>query len=162
LQGNAGLDAYAAGMEPLQELPDIPQNAVLLDYLRGQASPPSGPGDYTLGSWQLHAHPDLIQRLRELALGWPLTAAYGVPLLACEGIAAVVALGTDWLAVRIDHLPPGVEIEDDPYPAWLSLASDGWHILSPVQNQLRGADVGPTLRHLVAIALAHAASLAPR
>lgn len=140
----------------------MPQNAALLDYLRDQASPPSGPDDFTLGSWQLHAHPDLIARLRELAPGWPLTAAYGVPLLASEGIAAVVALGSDWLAVRIDHLPPGVVIEDNPYPAWLSFVRDDWHILNPVQDKLPGADVEHTLRQLVAAALAHAASLAPK
>jgi hypothetical protein len=45
-----------------------------------------------------------MDRLCELAPGWPLAAAYGVPLLASEGVAAVVALGTDWLAVRIDRL----------------------------------------------------------
>lgn len=53
---------YARGVEPPQELPDLPQNAALLEFLREQASPPSGPGDYTLGSWQLHTHPDLIGR----------------------------------------------------------------------------------------------------
>jgi hypothetical protein len=56
-------------MRPLQELPDLPQNASLLDFLRSQASPPSGPGDYALGAWQLHTHPDLMDRLCELAPG---------------------------------------------------------------------------------------------
>jgi hypothetical protein len=146
----------------LLELPDVPQNAALLEYLRGQACPPSGPDDYTLGSWQLHTHPDLIAALRELAPGWPLTAAYGVPLLASEGIAAVVALGTDWLAFQIDELPPGVETEDDPPSEWLSFTRDGWHILSVVQERIPRGEVGPTLRMLVAAALAHAASLATR
>jgi len=44
-------DAYAAGVEPLQQLPDLPLNAALLDYLRGQVRPPTGPDDYALGSW---------------------------------------------------------------------------------------------------------------
>ena len=43
----------------------------------------------------MHAHPDLIGVLRDLAPGFPLTAAYGFPLLAWDGIAAIVALGTD-------------------------------------------------------------------
>lgn len=145
-------------MEPPQELPDLPQNAALLEFLREQANPPDGPGDYALGSWQLHTHPDLIGRLRELAPGWPLTAAYGVPVLAGEGIAAVVALGTDWLAVRVENLPRDVESED-PAPEW-SFAGDGWHVVSAWQSQLSGADGARVLRDLVAAALAYAARLA--
>src|SRR6202043_2078259 len=87
-----GPDAYAGDVEAPQDLPDVPQNAALLDFLRGQASTPGGPDDYTLGAWQLHTHPDLIAELRELAPGWPLTDAYGVPLLANEGIGQQVGL----------------------------------------------------------------------
>lgn len=47
--GGHCLCSYAAEVEMLLELPDLPLNAGLLDFLRGQASPPSGPGDYTLG-----------------------------------------------------------------------------------------------------------------
>ena len=145
-------------MEPLLELPELPQNAKLLDYLRSQASPPTGPDDYTLGPWQLHTHPDLISQLRALAPGHPLTAAYGIPILAADGIAAVVAHGTDWLIIRLHHLPPGVQTED--HPAW-TLAQDGdWHIISPVQDQLPGPEYARTIRQLVTDALTHAASLA--
>jgi hypothetical protein len=145
-------------VEPPQELPDLPQNAAVLDFLLDQASLPSGPGDYTLGAWQLHTHPDLMARLCELAPGCPLTAAYGVPLLASEGIAAVVALGTDWLAVRVGCLPPEIETED-PAPEW-SFARGDWHVISPWQSQLSGADALRILAALVSAALAHAASLA--
>jgi hypothetical protein len=48
-------------MDPFLELPDLPQNTVMLSYLRGQASPPAGPNDWLLGSWQLHAHLDLFR-----------------------------------------------------------------------------------------------------
>ena len=147
------------GVGPPLELPDLPPNARLLEFLRGQASPPGGPDDYTLGSWQLHTHPDLMERLRELAPGWPLTAAYGVPLLAGEGIAAVVALGTGWLVVRIDHLPPGVQSEDPAAGRW-SAAGDDWHVVSPWPGQLPAADGTRVLRDLVAAALAYAARLA--
>jgi hypothetical protein len=60
---------YLADVEELQELPDVPQNPALPEYLREQASPPIGPDDYTLGAGQLHTHPDLIAALRELAPG---------------------------------------------------------------------------------------------
>jgi hypothetical protein len=90
---------YIADVEETRELPDVPQDAALLEYLREQASPPSGPDGY--------------------------------------------ALGTDWLAARIDQLPPGAEIEDDLPPEWLSFARDGGHILSPVQDRLSSGDIGP-------------------
>ncbi len=145
-------------MRPLQELPDLPQNATLLEFLRSQASSPSGPGDYALGAWQLHTHPDLMERLCELAPGWPLTAAYGVPLLAREGIAAVVALGTDWLAVRIDGLPANVET-GGAAPAW-SFAGGDWHIVDAWQGGLPSADGTRVLRGLVSGALSYAGRLA--
>ena len=144
-------------MGPL-ELPELPQNAELLNFLRQQASPPAGTDDYTLGPWQLHTHPDLLSRLRELAPGWPLTAAYGVPLLARQGIAAVVALGTDWLAVRIAELPPQVEAAD-PVPWWPFVPGD-WHLISPWPDRLTRADSVRVLRALVSAALQYAGSLA--
>jgi hypothetical protein len=149
-------------VEELHELPDVPQNAAILEYLRGQASSPSGPDDYTLGPWQLHTHPDLMALLRELAPGWPLTAAYGIPLLASEGIAGVAAFGTEWLAIRIDQLPSGIEVEDNREPAWQSCVRGGWHLLSPMQNGLPRDKVGSTLRTLAAAALDHAATLATK
>ena len=84
----------------------------------------------------------------------PVTGAYGVPLLTSEGVAAVVALGMDWLVVRIDELPPEIEANDDePAPLGLS-AAEGWQII------LAWQDNGQALRELVGAALAHAASLA--
>jgi hypothetical protein len=146
-------------VEELLDLADVPPNAGLLDFLRGQASPASG-GDYSLGPWQLHTHPDFMGELRGLAPGWPLTAAYGVPMLASEGIAAVVALGSCWLVIRIEHLPVGVEVDSDPSPEW-SFARDGWHVLSPVQS-LAGADLARIMKEFVAAVLSHAASLVGR
>jgi hypothetical protein len=144
-------------VEPL-ELPELPQNEALLDFLRQQASLPAGPGDYTLGSWQLHTHPDLIARLRELAPRWPLTAAYGIPLLACEGIAAVAALGTDWLAVRMAGPPPQVEAEE-PTPPWSFVHGD-WHVISAWPGHLPGPESVRSLRALVSAALDYAGKLA--
>jgi hypothetical protein len=142
----------------LLELPDLAQNASLLGFLRGQASLPKLGSADALGAWEMHTHPDLMGRLSELAPGWPLTAAYGVPLLACEGVAAVVALGTGWLAVRIDRLPPGIQTLE-PSPAW-TFAGGDWHIVDPWQGQLSSADGTRLLRGLVRDALSYAASLA--
>lgn len=174
-----GARPYPAAMEGQQELPDLPPNAALLEYLRGQASRPAGPGDYALGDWQLHTHPDLIDRLCELAPGWPLTAAYGVPLLASHGVAAVVALGTGWLAVRLHSLPADVMSADTanagmasigvpstgvtstaPKESW-PFATEGWHIVSAWQQPaLSAADQERAMRDLVTAALTQAAALA--
>lgn len=138
-------------MDPIPELPDLPQNAVILSYLRGQASPPSGPDDWVLGSWQLHAHTDLIGILRSLAPGWPLTAAYGLPLLAWDGVAAVVAFGTDFLALRIDDLPADVD-DTCPYPHPERLfVGPGWSVVPIWRSHLH---------ELAADALLHAGELA--
>jgi hypothetical protein len=146
-------------VRPLLELPDLPQNGSLLGFLRSQGSPPSGPGRaFALGAWELHTHPDLMDRLCELAPGWPLTAAYGVPLLAYEGVAAVAALGTGWLAVRIDHLPANIKTRESAQ-AW-TFAGGDWHIVDPWQGQLSAADGTRVLRGLVSGALSYAASLA--
>jgi hypothetical protein len=146
-------------MRSLQELPDLPQNGSLLSFLRSQASPPSGAGrEYALGAWELHTHPDLMGRLCELAPGCPLTAAYGVPLLASEGVAAVVALGTDWLAVRIDRLPANIKALE-PAPVW-TFARGDWHLVDAWQGERSLADGTRVLRGLVSGALSYAASLA--
>jgi hypothetical protein len=145
-------------MRQLLELPDLPQNGSLLGFLRGQASPPKFGRADALGAWELHTHPDLMDRLCDLAPGWPLTAAYGVPLLASDGVAAVVALGTDWLAVRIDHLPANIKTLE-PAPTW-TFASGDWRMLDPWQGQLSSADGTRVLRGLVGGALSYAASLA--
>jgi len=142
-------------VEEPRTLPDLPSNAALLDYLRRQASPASSADDgYSLGPWQLHTHPDLVARLGELAHGWPLSAAYGVPLLASDGVVAVVALGTSWLAVRIAQLPAGVE-SGAPDAAW-SFVTDNWHIVNAWQGQLAAVDGTRLLRKLLASALAYA------
>ena len=59
----------------------------------------------------------------------------------------------DWLAVRVDELPPGIEADDDePTPQGLSIA-EGWQTILAWQDS-------QALRDLVSIALARAASLA--
>ena len=150
---------FTARVQPLLELPDLPLNGSLLGFLRSQASWPSDPlgRAYALGTWELHTHPDLMKRLCELAPGWPLTAAYGVPLLASEGVAAVVALGSGWLAVRIGRLPANVMTLESA-PAW-TFAGGDWHIVDPWQGQLSAADGTRVLRGLVSGALSYAASL---
>ena len=51
------------------------------------------------------------------------------------------------------------EPTEDPAPEW-SFVHEGWHVISPQQSRLSGADAGRTIRGLVSAALTHAASLA--
>ena len=136
------------------DLPSIraehPLNAALLDFLRAQGCPPGGPDDYALGAWQLHTHPDLLDRLAELARHAPLHAAYGVPVLAREGIAAVAAVGTSVLLVRLPAAPSGLEAGTSvPF-----LAGHGWQAVDAWQSELPSAEGTRRLSGTVRRALA--------
>jgi hypothetical protein len=138
-------------VEPAAALPDIPANRVLLDYLRGQASPPSGPDDYALGEWQLHTHPDVVEQLDRLAQGIGRhIPAYGVPVLARKGVAAVVALGTGWLMIKIAEVPAGLELESPVE----GLSEHGWQAVSAFQPT---AQAEQELTRLISAALDQAA-----
>ncbi|PWI18546.1 hypothetical protein DI272_33705 [Streptomyces sp. Act143] len=141
-----------------QILPDHPRNAALLAFLRAQGAAPSGPHDYALGEWQLHTHPDLMERLAALGLGAPLHAAHGVPLLARKGVAAVAATGTSRLLLRLPAAPTGLE-PSTPVPA---LERDGWWAVDAWQSALSTVEGDHRLLTAVDQALAHALSLAGR
>ncbi|MFC1408770.1 hypothetical protein ACEZCY_05675 [Streptacidiphilus sp. N1-12] len=138
-------------------LPDLPQNTVLLDLLREQGVPEER-GTYAYEGWQLHTHPDLIERLEDLAPHWPVLATFGVPVLAAKGIAAVAARGTGILVVRLPEAPPELL---EPAAPWAPLTDpgQGWYSVCPWQSGLRSADSQRELSLLVRHALTHAASL---
>ena len=137
-------------------LPKHPLNTPLLEYLRAQGAPPGGPGDYTLGEWQLHAHPDLLDRLQELALGVPLNAAYGIPLLAHMGVAAVAAQGTGTLLMRLPEAPAGLREGRWPVP---ELTAHGWVTVDAWQSDLRIIEGEHRLLMAIEQALSHTRDL---
>jgi hypothetical protein len=144
--------------DPPQIRSDHPRNAALLAFLRAQGSAPSGPDDYTLSEWQLHTHPDLMDRLAELGLGAPLHAAYGVPLLARKGVAAVVATGTSRLLLRLPAAPADLK-PSTPVPG---LDRDGWWAVDAWQSDLTTVEGDHRLLTAVDRALTHARDLAGR
>ncbi|MET9908507.1 hypothetical protein ABZZ74_17085 [Streptomyces sp. NPDC006476] len=85
-------------------LPTLPQNTALLDLLRKQGVPQED-RNYGYEAWELHTHPDLLDRLADLGPHWPVLATFGVPVLATKDIAAVVARGTSALLVRLPEAP---------------------------------------------------------
>jgi hypothetical protein len=137
-------------------LPKHPLNTALLDYLRARGAPPSRPGDYALGEWQMHAHPDLLDRLTELALGMPLSAAYGIPLLAHKGVAAVAAQGMGTLLMRLPEAPTDLRESYWPVP---ELTGHGWVTVDAWQSDLRIIEGEHRLLLAIERALAHTRDL---
>jgi hypothetical protein len=147
----------SAAMQPIPVLPEHAHNVALLAYLGAQACPPSGPDDMALGEWQLHTHPDLEDRLAELAPRTGLLhSAYGVPVLAEAGIAAVVAIGMDTLLLRLDSAP-GNLTASRPVS---TLTDQGWHAVDAWQSDLITAEGDRRLTGAVRGALAAARALA--
>ncbi|MFF3595237.1 hypothetical protein [Kitasatospora indigofera] len=139
-------------------LPDLPQNAVLLDLLREQGVPQEH-GDFVYEGWALHTHPDLVERLEDLAPRWPVLATFGVPVLAAKGIAAVVALGMGTLLVRLPEAPPELLEPAGPCPP-LTDPGQGWYTVCPWQSELPSAESKRLLSLLVQQALSYAGGLA--
>ncbi|MBD0746652.1 hypothetical protein [Streptomyces sp. CBMA152] len=137
-------------------LPNLPQNTALLDLLREQ-SVPQERGGYADEGWELHTHPDLVERLEDLAPRWPVLASFGVPVLAANGIAAVVAVGTGVLLVRLPEAPPEPLEPAEPCPP-LTDPGQGWYAVCPWQNELSSAESKRLLSLLVQHALTYAAS----
>ncbi|WP_405720403.1 hypothetical protein OG607_07825 [Streptomyces sp. NBC_01537] len=143
------------GSQPLPTLPEHPHNTALLAHLRARAAPPHGPHDMALGAWQLHTHPDLWERLHKLALWQPLSAAYGVPVLAYEGVAAAVAEGMSDLLVRLPSPPTNLKA-GEPVPP---LIDDGWHAVDAWQSDLHSIEGDYRLCELIEAALVHTREL---
>lgn len=115
-------------------LPDTPQNAALLEFLRAQSSPTKNL-DY--GGFELHTHPDLIQRLAAvLPPRWPVIPVYGAAVVASGGIAAVFALGMDSLYFRLPSVPGDLE----PGGSLPPLTDLDWRSLDAWQSELVTAE----------------------
>ncbi|MFE6039918.1 hypothetical protein [Streptomyces sp. NPDC056452] len=138
-------------------LPDLPQNVVLLDLLREQGIPQER-GDMVYEGWELHTHPDLLDRLEDLAPHWPVLPTFGIPVLAVEGIAAVAALGMSTLLVRLPEAPPELLEAAAPRPP-LTDADHDWYAVCPWQSKLPSAQSKRLLSTLVQHALSYAARL---
>ncbi len=111
---------------------------------------------YSLDGWVLHTHPELLGRLSRIASDdIPVTPLFGVPALAANGIAAVVALGTSWLMVRLPRLPNDLETLDPVLP----LTDHGWHAVCAWQSEILSVEGTRRLALLVNDALQYAGNL---
>ena len=86
-------------------LEERPENERLLAYLREQAVPRAAQrSQRDEDDHELHCHPDLVERLAEVASGLVTgaTSAFGLPVLAHEnGVAFAFAQGTSLIALRL-------------------------------------------------------------
>lgn len=92
----------------MERLPDEARNLVnrdVLQFLERQAKPGRPQyAMYDIDEYELHTHPDLIERLEVAAAGLdaPMVAAYGVPvLLHRDGVIFAVAYGMSALIFRL-------------------------------------------------------------
>jgi hypothetical protein len=138
-------------------LAECPANADLLAYLRSSAQPATGRRWADLDGFELHTHPDLIARLGELA-GSPraVVAFYGVVGIVVKGVAAVVAMGTDTLLLRLPARPEGVRFELPVEP----MCGNGWYAVSAWHDHRPAPDEPSRLARLIHAAHQHTSDLA--
>ncbi|MDX6590915.1 MAG: hypothetical protein QOJ13_111 [Gaiellales bacterium] len=134
---------------------DHPANEDLIEFLEGQAEPSAS---MDLDGFELHAHPDLCERLiglanelEEVPDGWH--AVYGVPALATsDGVIYAFAIGVGGIGLRLPHrsLHRHLNRHDLDLP--------GWTVIDARQSQLPGRVARERLRE--SLLAAHAASCA--
>ncbi|MCA1702124.1 MAG: hypothetical protein LC808_02185 [Actinobacteria bacterium] len=105
--------------------PEPPDDAKLRAVLRRQSAEPSGQqrSPWDIDAYELHAHPDLIDRVRELSEGSERSVApmFGLPVLVRPGRHAfAIAVGTSTLSLRLDEEPTDVRLLSK--PGWFDLA----------------------------------------
>jgi len=96
------LDRETAGLEA------VPQNRRVLAVLRRSAQPARS--EYRLGAFEQHTHPDVCERLDQVARGGRSVGAYGhCARVGRRGVIYAIGMGTGLIALR---LPEGPARED--------------------------------------------------
>jgi hypothetical protein len=146
-----------ASLNGTMGIADHPSNHDLLDYLRTFAQPGTGRREADLDGWELHAHPDLMQRLAEIP-GSPgaLVPLFGVVAIELKNVVAVVGLGTETLLFRLPAAPTDEEMEQPIDP----LCDRDWYAVSAWQSGLSCAEGQRRLTLLLGTARAYADEIA--
>ena len=81
----------------------LPENARLLAYLQAQAVPSRRRSPFEIDDYELHCHPELVERLAEIGAGVvDLAPAFGLPVLVHpDGVTFAFAQGTSVIALRV-------------------------------------------------------------
>jgi hypothetical protein len=103
--------------------------------------PLSGPPPWVIDGYELHTHPDLHERLLQVAVALPRgceAALFGCPVLAVRGVVFAATLGTSFLGVRLagDDVPLALELGGQSWSNagddWVSF--DAWNIDVPTRT----------------------------
>lgn len=90
-----------------EELEAVPANRPMLATLRRSAEPARS--EYRLGAFEQRVHPDVCERLDQLAAGGRSVGAYGLcARVGRGGVLYAIAMGTGAIALR---LPPSAARE---------------------------------------------------
>ena len=132
-------------------------DAELRAILRRQSAAPSDQqrSPWDIDGYELHAHPDLIDRLRELGEGIErsVVPVFGLPVLVRPGGQAfAIAVGMSTLLLRLEEEPSGVRLSS--MPDWFDVT--GWVALDAWQTDLPSTEGLSVLRNLMRSAFEHA------
>lgn len=122
----------------LEGLAGVEGNRDVLEHLRRFAEPART--EYRLGPWEQHVHPDLCERLEQVAGGARSVGVYGhCALVGRAAVLYAVAFGTSRIALR---LPRGPEREAVLLHGGAEDGSigDGWVFADAWLSHLSGAD----------------------
>ncbi len=114
----------------IDALEAVPENRPVLAALRGQAEPARS--EYRLGSFELHTHPDVCERLDQVAQGGRVVGVYGLCARAGRaGAVFAIGMGTGSIALRLPDGPAreavlanGGRLEPGFGPGWV--VADAW------------------------------------
>jgi len=126
------LDPETEGLEA------VPENRLVLAWLRPLAE--AARSEYRMGRFEMHTHPDVCERLDQLARGGRAVGAYGLCARAARGgVLYALGMGTSSIALRLPDghareavLANGGRIDPDLGPDWV--LADAW------LSTLSGAD----------------------
>lgn len=88
----------------LAALAAVPANRAVLQVLRDRAIARPHDDPWALDGFELHTHPDLHERLDQVAAGQPggrSVGLYGVPVLIAADVVYAIAAGTSRIHLRI-------------------------------------------------------------
>lgn len=108
----------------------VPENRPVLAALRPQAEPARS--QHRLGSFEQHTHPDVCERLDQVARGGRAVGVYGLcARVGRTGVLFAIGMGTGSIALRMpdgpareDVLANGGRVERGFGPRWV--VADAW------------------------------------
>lgn len=151
------------------------ENTLVLAYLLEQSEPPRPDVSIEVGGYELHCHPDLVERMGEIVQGSSgrIVMRYGLPVCVhLNEVIVAFAKGTATIAVRFtgraeaDGIFSEQALSERGWESVRALNEDirshlgaEWIVLDPWQTEARSQDGLKALRGWLTLALGAAAVL---